>query len=242
MKVIALKIDDETYKKLEELARRKGLLSPSEVVRVMILKSLSGETVSHVESEVSSSKVKSVAEKLINIVERRLQDRINPFTSKVDELARKYAELVERLEILEDRIKELEAKISNVEAQIKAKTMGEKSVEVKHEKRKKSLMEILKEQGVLFEEDIAGRIRDRDSFFLKLQRLGAIVLELKNERVAIDPEFWKNFVDKVQSITTNLEEEIAKVLTNKEFRLFKSLRESALIYYDAVSGHWRLLV
>ncbi len=250
MKVVAFKVDDETYKKLEELARSKGLLSVSEVAKIVLLKALEEGAHHKIPSsdvEGGSHRARQVIEKLLVVIDRKIQDKINPFTSKIDDLARKYAELVERIESLEDRIRVVEQRVASIEDRLGSAvktgtTVSSERSELKKERKKRSVMEILREQGVLFESDIANRIRDRDTFFLKLQRLGAVVLELKNERVAVDPEFWKEFIDKVQKMSTNSEEEIAKILDEREFRLFKALRESALIYFDAVSGRWRLLI
>jgi len=247
-----LKVDEETYKRLEELARKRGLLSVNELIKAMILKEVSGKEYGHssrLDELGSAAKTKGVLEKLILVIDRKIQDKINPFTSKIDDLARKYADLLERVESLEERVAALQQKIASMEGEERAQqarhrhamARSERS-ESKRERRRRSIMEILKEQGILFESDVAGRIRDRDTFFLKLQRLGAIVLELRNERVAIDPDFWKEFVEKVQSISTNNEEDIAKVLNDRELRLFRALRESALIYFDAVSSKWRLLL
>jgi len=102
-------------------------------------------------------------------------------------------------------------------------------------------MEILKEQGILFESDLAKKIKDRDLFFSKLASYGAKVLELKSERVAIDPEMWINFIEKVRTLRTGNEDEIRKKLSDKEFRLFRELRESAMIYFDSVKGEWKFI-
>ncbi len=254
LKTIFLKIDDDTYRKLEELARKHGLLSASEAAKIIIARAVKGEEEGRgIEASVGdhTKRAQSVAEKLIAIVERRLLDKINPFTSKVDEIARRLAMVIERLEAVEDKISDIERRVKELESTVihRQASMIEKprlthleETEKKEGAKRRSILEILRDQGILFESDIANRIRDRDRFFAKLKRLGAVVLELKNERVAIDPDFWNRFVEKVQSISTSIEDEIAGLLDEKEMRLFKALKESALIYFDRTSNRWRLLI
>jgi len=247
MPILMIRLDEEEYRKLEEKAREHGLLSPEEYLRIVLKKELKGEERKaqrgsvEVALKVGGSRV---IDKLVSIIERRVQDMINPFTSKIDDNARKLAMLMERIESVEDRIRALEERLKQIEDVLqRSREAAERHERVaKRPSKKRSIAEILREQGVLFESDIANRIRDRDTFFNKLSRVGAIVLELKGERVAIDPEFWKEFVQKLESLSTNSEDEVAKVLNQKEFRLFERLRESALLYFDATAKRWRLLI
>jgi len=247
MPILMIRIDDDEYRKLEQRAREHGLLSPEEYVRVMLRRELRGEESVSRGSEPQlrgggerSGVALRVVEKLMTIIERKVQDMINPFTSKIDENARRLAMLMERIEALEDRVKALEEKIKSLEQS--ERRAGEVAERRERAAKRRSIAEILREQGVLFESDIANRIRDRDTFFNKLSRVGAIVLELKGERVAIDPEFWKEFIQKLENISTSNEDEVSKILNPKEFRLFERLRESALLYFDATSKRWRLLI
>lgn len=244
-----LKLDDEVYRKLEELARRYGLLSASEMVKMLVMKALASSSEGQDLALEHTKRTHVLAEKLVTVVERRLLDKINPFTSKIDDVAKKLAAVIERLEIVEDRIGELERKVKELEERLSHSKVHERAIlhrsegsERRETTKRRSILEILREQGVLFESDIASRIRDRDRFFAKLRKLGAIVLELKNERVAIDPEFWNGFIEKVQSISTSVEDEVSNTLNEKEVRLFKALKESALIYFDRTTGRWKLLV
>ncbi len=246
MKVVVLKLDDKLYERLEKLAKLNGFLTVSEYVKSIIIRSLGGEEVQRIPSasegtkgvEESTKRLHGIVEKIVSLVERRLQDQINPFTSKIDDLARRIADVIERLEVLE-------ARVSNIEKELKESREAVRTAaslsEAERRERKRTALDILKEQRAIFESDIVRKIRDRDSFFAKLQRMGAVVLELRGERVALDPEFWQEFVEKLSSLGTDNEDEIRRVLDPLEWRLFTMLRESALIYFDRTENKWKLI-
>ncbi|MEM1796878.1 MAG: CopG family transcriptional regulator, partial [Zestosphaera sp.] len=105
-------------------------------------------------------------------------------------------------------------------------------------REKITAIEILKKQKIIYEADIAKKIRNRDAFFDRLEREGAVVLSLKDQRVAIDDEFWSEFVSKVESLTTDKDSEIAKILDKQEVALLKKLSESAIAYYERSKKKW----
>ncbi len=107
--------------------------------------------------------------------------------------------------------------------------------------RKKTAIEILKEQGVIFESNIARRLRDPNSFFNKLKREGAIIIESDVQRIAVDPSFWKDFLDKLENINFYDEELVKKTLDPKQYELFNELRLTGMIYFDRVKNKWVLL-
>jgi HEPN domain-containing protein len=234
MKIVTIKIDEKLYEELLAKAKTEGLLTVSEYIRVLLMREL-GKIKQQPEPEVKSSGVS--VDKLVQLLERRLLDKINPFTSKVDEIARKYGELVEKIEAIEEKLKELEEKISMQQIRGPEKTtQGEKR------ERKKSAIDILHEQKVIFERDIASRIRDRESFFNKLGREGAKIIEAKDERIAVEPAFWNEFAKKIDDLSVQNEDEVRKVLDDIEFRLFKKLKESALIIYNNSTKKWQLVL
>ncbi|HID80110.1 MAG TPA: CopG family transcriptional regulator [Ignisphaera sp.] len=244
MRTIIIKIDDKVYDELERRARSEGFLTVSDYVRNLILRNLgyiSTESHSMVSEheEVSARKGTAVIEKLVTYIERKIHDKINPFTSKIDEVNRKLAEVIERIELLEDKVKELESKASSCH-EVTA-PHGEEERERK-EKPRRTARDILRDQKVMFESEIVKRIKDRDTFFLKLERSGAKIIEAKDERIAVDPDFWHEFVEKVKALSTNNEDKIKEYLDPIEYKLFNKLRESALIYFDATSRRWNLLV
>ncbi len=241
MKVLILKLDDKLYEELERRAKSEGFTLVTEYVKSLILKQLGYMQTHHMVSEhvekpfhTPSEKLSGIVDKLVTIIERKIMDKVNPFTSKIDEFGRRLAEIVERIEMIEDKLKSLEEKFQY--------SAQQKVQEEQLPRKRKSAIEILKEQKIIFESDIAKRIRDRDTFFLKLQREGAKIIEAQNERIAIDKDFWEEFKKKIRSLTTTQEEEIKSILDPDEFRLFEKLRESALLYFNAVNRRWELLL
>lgn len=238
MKTIILKLDEEIYEELLKKAKEEGFLTISEYLSSLVLKIIEKTEKSETRESVEEvSKKQPMLEKLLALVERKVQDSINPFTQKVDDISRRIASLIEKLESLEERINSLEEKFRGFEQ------ASEEAKEVKERKRvKKTAIDILKEQRVIFERDIASKIRDRDSFFAKLEREGAIVIEAKDERIAIDVQFWHTFIDKLKNIKTNNEEELKKHLDPLEFRVMQKLRESALMVFDTATKSWSFVI
>lgn len=228
MKTIVIRVDEKIYEELEKKAKAEGFLTVSEYIYSLTLRTL-GQQIEK-ESEVQK-KVQLSLDKIIAVLERRLQDKLNPFTSKIDDLGKRIADIIERIE-------NLEQKVADIENQLSSTIRRER--EKKEEKviPKKTAIDILKEQKIMFERDIASRIKDRDSFFAKLQKSGAIIVEAKDERIAIESTFWSEFVKKLENITTTNEDEIKKILDPIEYRLFSKLRESAIIVYDATLKKW----
>jgi len=105
--------------------------------------------------------------------------------------------------------------------------------------KRRSVCEILEEQHVIFESDVAARIRDRDSFFASIEsRCGDAVIECSRERVAVEKSFWQSFLNKVSKISTTDDEKIKKELDALGYRLFKILKESALLIFDTAKRQW----
>lgn len=182
-------------------------------------------------SRVSQKQV--VQDEALSSIQRLLRsatDTINTYSSLLTELRDRLVEMHEVLENLGSKIDELPSKI----------TIQQVPIEVPHEKAKEKItaIEILKRQKIIYEADIAKKIRNRDAFFDRLEREGAVVLSLKDQRVAIDEEFWSQFVSKVESLTTDRDSEIAKVLDKQEAALLKKLSESAIAYYERSKKKW----
>ncbi|AEM38717.1 hypothetical protein Pyrfu_0848 [Pyrolobus fumarii 1A] len=205
-------------------------------------------------------------ERLLSRLERKIHDMINPWTAKVDRLAQQVAELNERLEALEEEVKKLKEEAAKQREHIRSHGEAAQHIaahggvggrvevarrhasyhgvhgegeEIRHRRRRRTAIEWLKEQGVLFESELM-RLRDRDAFFEKLRREGAIVIELPNERVAVDREFWERFKERIQGLPTVREDEIRALLDEPMFKLFQRLKEAGLIYFDASEGAWKV--
>lgn len=182
-------------------------------------------------SRVSQKQV--VQDEALSSIQRLLRsatDTINTYSSLLTELRDRLVELREVLDGLSSKIDELPSKI--VVQQAPAEAVQEKARE------RITAIEILKKQKTIYEADIAKKIRNRDAFFERLEREGAVVLSLKDQRVAVDEEFWSQFVSKVESLTTDRDSEIARVLDKQEVTLLKKLTESAIAYYDRSKRKW----
>jgi len=169
---------------------------------------------------------------------RRQQDLLNAYTSKTDQTLQRLSQLVEVLESLNeklDKVAELFSKQQDLTklSEEKPKTSAERSV------KRRGVCEILEEQHVIFESDVAARIRDRNSFFASIEsRCDDAVIECSRERVAVEKNFWQSFLNKVSKISTTDDEKIKRELDALEYRLFKILKESALLIFDTTKKQW----
>lgn len=265
-KVIAIRVSEDVYKEIAERAKREGYELISDYIRTLILRELGRAPPSLIkdldrrlgkleegelppklydriwklvlsaleEQGANFLKVESLKpvleewlESLLTRIDRRVQDLVNPYTAKIDELMRKVADLYERIEQLGAEVQDLKKKLSGQRPYMPRKT------------ERKTGIERLREQGVVFESEL-GRLRNRDAFFDYLSRQGAKIINVHGERVAIDPAFWEKFKKKVfEELSTSNEDEVKLLLTKQEYRLFIRLKESGLIYYDSTVKKWR---
>jgi hypothetical protein len=182
--------------------------------------------------------VQRIADLLEKRLSRKLQDQLNAFTSRVEQIAQRQAEIVERLDRLEERVKKLEESATTKEQT--SEKPGEKPKKGAR-REKPSVCEILKEQLVLFESDVVrkGTVSDRDRLFAAIEsKCGDVVIECARERVAVEKGFWQSFLEKLSKIGTSDDDEIRKLLDSVELKLFKALKESALIAYSASERKW----
>lgn len=160
---------------------------------------------------------------------RTLLDVLNAYTGKIDELSRRVSQIIEFLEEISSRLQNLEEQLRNIPQQPR---------QAERKELKRSALDILKEQGVMFESDIASKIKNRDAFFERLRRGGAVIIELAKERVAVDPEFFARFKDKVAKLASSSEDLLSKELEKSELRLLKALSSSGLAYFDSTRRRW----
>ncbi|MEM0014238.1 MAG: hypothetical protein QXX81_01595 [Zestosphaera sp.] len=166
---------------------------------------------------------------------RSATDTINTYSSLLTELRDRLVEVREVLDELGSKVEELPSKIVAQQAVEVAKPQALKE---EAPKERVTAIEILKRQKIIYEADIAKKIRNRDAFFDKLEREGAVVLELKDQRIAVDEEFWSDFIKKIESLTSDKEPDISKTLSRQEVELLKKLSESAIAYYDRNRKKW----
>jgi len=174
-------------------------------------------------------------DKLKSIVTRIAQDVINQYMSIIEDLRRKYAELVERIENIETRLSELQGQIPKQPVRYQYYQPQRQQAR----RQRKSGIERLREEKVLFESNLRG-LKNRDSFFKYLEREGAKIIVLDGERVAVDRDYWDELRRKIfDEISTNIDEEIKKILDPIGFEIFQRLKRSGLIYYDSSQQKWR---
>ena len=179
----------------------------------------------YVKAVLLSKQQADIISQIMSKLERKIQDLINPFTSQITDLKKEYAEIIEKLEEIQSKEKQEEE--------------GKKR-ETKNRKRgRKSAIEILEEQGVRFESEL--KLRNKDAFFGKLEREGAVILHLKNERVALSKNFYEEFVEKLKQINTPDPEEAASKLDQKQAKLFMKLVADAILIFDGDKKYWRLV-
>jgi len=174
----------------------------------------------------------SLSERIADLLEKKLfrkfQDELNAYTGKVEQVLQKQAEIIEKFEALEERVKKLEGDV----------------IQKKNVRRgKPDKCEILRKELIVFESDVArkGSVTNRDAFFRSLERdCGAEILEVKGQRVAVDPNFWSEFKEKLNTLDTNDESKLKKVLGKEGYELLKTLWEGGLVYYDSVNKRWVL--
>ncbi len=211
-------MDRDTYEKLLEKATDKGYLRVEEYIMELIRSDLSGG----LELDIAR-----IMDKLKPRIKRYVEDIVNEYLSIVMENKRKIAELYEKIEEIKELVRKAEEKPPQPQ-------------QPPPRRRKKTGIEILREQKVLFESRLE-RLRNKDRFFDYLKRQGAIVLELEGERIAVDPDFWMEFKEKISGIRTYDEREAVKDLSPVEQELFMKLRRSEIIIYDSRTHSWRVV-
>jgi hypothetical protein len=111
---------------------------------------------------------------------------------------------------------------------------------VAEEEKKRTAMIILKERGASYESEL--NLRNPDAYFAKLENEGAKIIITEKERIAVHPDFYAKFVNDLSNIHTADVNEAAKLLDEKEAKLFRKLVSEGLAYFDSESQTWKLLV
>ena len=177
--------------------------------------------------------------KLERKFERKLDDMLNPWTQKVDELARRVAELQEKVEELEETINELK---QQKEEKVEEKEIEERRVPEKREKKGK-LFQIFRERKVYFEGKDLGWAKNKERIIDILVKHGAIKIETEKwGRILVHPEAWEEFVEALRESTSGSDEEVYERLHDEKLReLFDALRKEGILYFDSSSRVWKLI-
>ncbi len=217
--VIKVEIPEEDYKILSKIAKSKGYTLTNDYIREILIDAAEkGENM-----QLNKESIDQLSRK----IEKTVQDLLNPFTQKIDELSSRIADLIESIEKDKEEKEEKPSPKEQKEEEIKTK--------------KKTAIDILKEQGVIFSSEVQW-LRNPDAYFKKLESSGAVVLYLDNERIALDREYWNRFKAKLDTIAIKDPKEVEELIMS-EFgenggKLFNILVKKGVVYYDEDLKAW----
>ena len=246
MPEVTVKLSEDIAKKI--LSRYPGY-SIEEALNVLIQEAigqgLAKETKEAKMIEEEISNLNSVVNSLRRIVVSA-GDTLNSYSQVLNEIRTRVSDLISIVQSLSDQISGLQPLIKMIKehAEVGASPRYE-AREIPHERakeRRASAIEILKKQKVMFEEDLASKIRNRDAFFERLRKDGALVITSQNQRIAIDPEYWHEFLKNLERLNTNSEAKLKEELGSVGHELLKELSKSALAYFDATKKKWIVLI
>jgi hypothetical protein len=232
MKTIIIKLNEDEYRKIEEKAKEEGYLLVSDYIKSLIVGKQNGIIKQDINEVITQLSIK---------LERKINDILNPFTSEIQDLKVKLSEVIERIEKLEEKLIITEKK-GTIQPKKSVIEEGKKNISEKttQQKQKKTAIEVLKEAGLIIENEV--KVKNPDTLFEKLEKQGAKVIQLNSGRIAIHPAFWNNFVKKISEIHSADTDEVASKLDEKSSKLFKILTSQGLAYFDANSRNWKFLV
>lgn len=230
VKELKLDIPLDLYSKLERLAREAGYSNVSEYILSTLVNIISSTT----------SQLPEDLAKWRSRFERYIQDEVNKRLSIIDTLRSQVAELYERLDSIQQKITELDSEIREI--RMRGVEVAEEAGEHPGTRKPyKTGIERLREEKVVFESKLPLRVQ-RDRLFAYFEREGAVVLKLAKERVAVDPDYWRDFKQKLLSLSSIVEEEIKKQLGDKGFELWKTLYTNNAIIYDSRARKWKFVL
>ena len=268
MRVIVLRISDDLYDELERRAKEEGIGIVGNYIIKLISRELKKEKVGMsstedlreviegIVEEVLAEKVRNVGvpeglekdlsemveavkeeiiEEVSKKLERKLQSMINPWTEKIDSLARNVASLKEEIDLLREEVE----KLKEGEEKVERPRVERREESREHRRKRISAIDVLKEQKVIFEDEVKNRMRNVEALFRKLGSQGAMVLETKGGRIAVYPDAWEEFNAILRDLGPVSEEEVIEQLNEvnpKYAKLFRLLREDGLIYKDPDRG------
>jgi hypothetical protein len=230
--IVTIKLTDEEFNQLRSKAASKGYETISDYLKSIALSEPKLLPQAEVAQKVQPEEV--MPKESLQSILRAVQDMINPFTAKIDELARSIGELRERLDRLEEAIKKLPT-------QQPAYSYEEKRIGRTASTKKGTAIERLSVEGVVFQSELSW-LNNPKAFFEKLKREGAIVIELEKEYVAVDPDFWDKFQERISGMKEKDAAKVAKSLPDKMATLFKKLLSDGKIVYDSAENSWKISI
>jgi len=212
-KWVKVSLRREVYEKLVEYARGKGLTSLSDAVAILL------------EHATVSSKI----EELLATLSSKVDGLLTTVSSKVDEI---HATLSSKTQhhhaTVSSKSKPLHHAVSGV-----VRDSGFK-------RRRKSIREVIGDLKVQLLSEV--KPRNPSAFLRKAREEGVVIVEgAKGDVALVDPEFWAEFKTLLKHLPYRLEEAEIE-LGGEEEKLFKFLRENALIYFDSKENRWKSTV
>ncbi len=240
---IKITLTREEYERLKALAEAQGYELVTHYLYSMIKKTLHGG----MEQPVSGSSGSIDLDQVVRRIQRTIQDLLNPYTGKLDEISRRIADLYELVESISTRKGEEEPSEKKYrEPQEYQRYPRQRYAYREREYREQrpytrvTAFQRLKEEKIVYES--ASWIRRPDKLFQSLEREGAVILHFQDGRAAVDPEFWNEFKRRLSEIAVRTVEEVEFLLSSsmgdKAGELFRKLVKEGFAYYDEDRGGW----
>lgn len=224
--IVTIRLSDEEYKALKEMSEKLGYSSVSDYVASL----LRGEVKPEKEAR------KARADDVVAAVERKVQDIVNPYTAKIEELSRRISLVIEKIEELRDAVEKLSKEAPARAA--KARGAPERPAA---SRRRATAMERLKEDKVVFQSELSW-LSKPSAFFAKLEREGAVVFKVAGEYVAVSPDFWEEMLSILSKDKTGSAEKVKESMSEKMKKLFSKMLSEGLVVFDPTSKKWEVVV
>lgn len=153
---------------------------------------------------------------------------------KLNRIQSTLASVVEKLDSIEEKLSRAEGKSGGGEKRKSGYKVVVSRKSGESRARGRSALEIMQEQGVVFESDLKS-IRNKEKFIEHLRNSGVIVIEGSKERALVTREYLNSFLSTLKGCRGPGEAE-EKLRDEKQIRLYRLLRDSGLLTYDSRSG------
>ncbi|WP_272985311.1 hypothetical protein [Fervidicoccus fontis] len=149
-------------------------------------------------------------------------------------------EIIKRMDILEMKVSELEKKIEELREKInEIENVFGRSKEASGKiEQINMLLDKLRNKGYLKESEDLARVKDKDFVADRIKKLGAIEVIGTKDRYLIYPRKWKEFLEKLSSISDSDPSSAAEKIGDLKELFFELLKEG-LIYFDAKNRKWK---
>ncbi len=239
---LKISLSSEDYEKLKIIAKSNGYNLVSHYLYSIIQDIIRGKVSTSPVSGISRSDLEMISKR----IERVIQDLLNPYTGKLDEIGRRLGEIYELLESLTSQTGAVKGRFVEEKQKIeqtqypRQRYAGYREYREQRPQQRMTAFQRLKEQKILFES--ASWIRRPDKLFQSLEREGAIVIRFTDGRVAVDPDFWREFKEKLSEIAVRTVDEVELLLRSslgdEAGELFRKLVREGLAYYDEDEKSW----